>query len=78
MEAGLVAPAGTIGFLIFAAGVGAVAGRYDTRTLLLLGIVGTGIGVFVMGLIPSFGFFLVALILRGHSVASDVEVTDRC
>ncbi|WP_227777682.1 MFS transporter [Haladaptatus pallidirubidus] len=62
---GLVAPAGTIGFLIFAAGVGAVAGRYDTRTLLLLGIVGTGIGVFVMGLIPSFGFFLVALILRG-------------
>ncbi|ODR80942.1 hypothetical protein BG842_00640 [Haladaptatus sp. W1] len=64
-QLGLVAPAGTIGFLVFVAAVGAVAGRYDTRTLLLLGIAGTGVGVFVMGLIPSFGFFLVALVLRG-------------
>ncbi|WP_423747345.1 MFS transporter (plasmid) [Haladaptatus sp. SPP-AMP-3] len=64
-QLGLVAPAGTIGFLVFVATVGVVAGRYDTRTLLLLGIAGTGVGVFVMGLIPSFGFFLVALVLRG-------------
>lgn len=64
-QLGLVAPAGTIGFLVFVATVGVVAGRYETRTLLLLGIAGTGVGVFVIGLIPSFGFFLVALVLRG-------------
>jgi fucose permease len=64
-QLGLVAPAGTIGFLLFVAAVGAVAGRLDTRRLLLVGIVGTGLGVFVMGLVPSFGFFLAALVVRG-------------
>lgn len=64
-QLGLVAPAGTVGFLIFVAAVGAVAGRYDTRLLLLLGIAGAGVGVLAMGLVPSFGFFLVALVLRG-------------
>jgi FSR family fosmidomycin resistance protein-like MFS transporter len=64
-QLGLVAPAGTIGFLVFVAAVGAIVGRYDTQTLLLLGIAGAGVGVLVMGLVPSFGFFLVALVLRG-------------
>ncbi|WP_152042497.1 MFS transporter [Salinigranum salinum] len=64
-QLGLVAPAGTIGFLLFVAVVGVVAGRLDTRRLLLVGIVGTGLGVFVMGLVPSFGFFLAALVVRG-------------
>ncbi|WP_224333803.1 MFS transporter [Haloprofundus halobius] len=62
---GMVAPAGTAGFLVFVAAVGAVAGRLDTRRMLLFGIVGTGFGVFVMGLVPSFGLFLGALVLRG-------------
>ncbi|WP_224268009.1 MFS transporter [Haloprofundus salinisoli] len=62
---GMVAPAGTAGFLVFVAAVGAVAGRVDTRRLLLFGIVGTGFGVFLMGLVPSFGLFLGALVLRG-------------
>ncbi|KTG09011.1 hypothetical protein AUR64_14510 [Haloprofundus marisrubri] len=62
---GMVAPAGTAGFLVFVAAVGAVAGRLDTRRLLLVGIVGTGLGVFLMGAVPSFGLFLGALVLRG-------------
>ena len=64
-QLGLVAPAGTVGFLVLVAAVGAVAGRFDTRTLLLVGVVGTGLGVFAMGLVPTFGVFLVMLVLRG-------------
>jgi len=64
-QLGLVAPAGTIGFLVFVAAAGAIVGRYDTRTLLLVGVVGTGLGVLVTGTVPSFGLFLVALLVRG-------------
>ncbi|MFC4356619.1 MFS transporter [Halobium salinum] len=64
-QLGLVAPAMTVGSMVFVALVGAVAGRVNTRKLLLLGTVGTGIGVFTMGLAPSFGVFLGVLVLRG-------------
>lgn len=64
-QLGLVAPAGTVGSLVFVAAVGAIAGRVNTRRLLLLGIVGVGLSVFTMGLVPSFGVFLVVLVLRG-------------
>lgn len=64
-QLGLVAPAGTAGFLVFVAAVGAVAGRLDTRRLLLVGIAGTGASVLLMGLVPSFGAFLLALLVRG-------------
>ena len=62
---GLVAPAGTVGFLVFVALVGVVAGRVNTNRLFLLGILGTGVSVFVIGFTPSFAFFLVALLARG-------------
>ncbi|WP_411964453.1 MFS transporter [Haloferax sp. YSMS24] len=62
---GLVAPAGTIGFLVFVALVGAVAGRVNTNRLFLVGILGTGVSVFVIGFTPSFAFFLAALLARG-------------
>jgi len=64
-QLGLVAPAGTIGFFCFVMVVGAVAGRLNTRRLLLVGIAGTGAGIFVMGIAPSFLLFLVALVGRG-------------
>lgn len=64
-QLGLVAPAMTVGSMVFVALVGAVAGRVNTRHLLLLGTVGTGLGVFTMGLAPSFGVFLGVLVLRG-------------
>jgi fucose permease len=64
-QLGLVAPAGTVGFLLAVMLVGAVASRFDTRRLLLLGFVGTGVGVLFMGVAPSFVLFLSALVGRG-------------
>lgn len=64
-QLGLVAPAGTVGFLLFVAMVGAVAGRLDVRRLLLVGVAGTGLGVIAMGTVPTFGGFLAALVIRG-------------
>ncbi|MFC6756591.1 MULTISPECIES: MFS transporter [Haloarcula] len=64
-QLGLVAPAGTVGYVLAVVVVGAVAGRLDTRRLLLVGIVGTGAGILVMGVAPSFGLFLAALLGRG-------------
>lgn len=64
-QLGLVSPAGTVGFLVFVAAVGAVAGRLETRKLLLVGVAGTGGSVLLMGLVPSFGAFLVVLLVRG-------------
>ncbi|MFC6863165.1 MFS transporter [Halomicroarcula sp. GCM10025817] len=64
-QLGLVAPAGTLGFLVVVVLVGAVAGQFRTRRLLFLGVVGTGVGVLLMGLAPSFGLFLAALLGRG-------------
>lgn len=64
-QLGLVAPAGTLGFLVAVVVVGGLAGRFDTRRLLLLGVVGTGAGLLVMGIAPSFAFFLTALVGRG-------------
>jgi len=75
-QLGLVAPAGTVGFLVFVAAIGAVAGRFDTRTFLLVGIIGTSLGVLLMGLVPSFGLFLVALVVRG-SFAGIARGSDR-
>jgi fucose permease len=64
-QLGLVAPAGTLGFLLMVTVVGAVASRFDTRRLLLVGVFGTGAGILVMGVAPSLLFFLTALLGRG-------------
>jgi fucose permease len=64
-QLGLIAPAGTVGFLVFVAAAGAVAGRLDTRRLLLFGVFGTGVAVVAMGTVPTFGVFLAALVIRG-------------
>jgi MFS family permease len=64
-QLGLVAPAGTVGFVLLVAVVGAVAGRFEVHRLFLAGIVGTGVGLLAMGLAPSFGLFLAALVGRG-------------
>ncbi|MFC6975080.1 MFS transporter [Halomicroarcula sp. GCM10025709] len=64
-QLGLVAPAGTLGYLLVVMLVGAVASHFDTRRLLLVGFVGTGVGIFFMGVAPSFLLFLSALAGRG-------------
>ena len=60
-QLGLVAPAGTVGFVLFVAAVGAVAGRFEAHRLFLLGVLGTGAGLRAMELAPSFGLFLAAI-----------------
>ena len=64
-QLGLVAPVGTVGYVLAVVVVGAVAGRLDTRRLLLVGVVGTGTGILLMGVAPSFGLFLAAVLGRG-------------
>jgi hypothetical protein len=64
-QLGLVAPAGTVGFLVLVAAVGALAGRVDARRLLLVGVAGTGLSVVATGAAPAFGAFLVVLVVRG-------------
>ena len=64
-QLGLVAPAGTVGFVLLVAAVGAVAGRFEAHRLFLVGVLGTGAGLLAMGLAPSFGVFLAALVGRG-------------
>jgi fucose permease len=64
-QLGLVAPAGTVGFLLTVVLVGAIAGRVDGRRLFLVGVAGTGVSVVLVGLTPSFGLFLAALLARG-------------
>jgi len=77
-QLGLVAPAGTVGYVLAVMVVGAVAGRLDTRRLLLVGIVGTGVGILVMGVAPSFALFLAALLGRVSLPASAGGPTGRC
>ena len=64
-QLGLIAPAGTVGFLVFVATIGAIVGRFNTRKLLLFGLIGTGLCVVLMGFMPTFVTFLLALTLRG-------------
>ncbi len=64
-QLGLVAPAGTVGYVLAVVLVGAVSGRFDTRGLLVVGFLGTGAGILVMGVAPSFALFLAALLGRG-------------
>ncbi|WP_276273524.1 MFS transporter [Haloarcula litorea] len=64
-QLGLIAPAGTVGFLVVVTVVGAVVGRLDTRRVLLFGVVGTGVGALAMGLAPTFPLFLAAVVGRG-------------
>ena len=64
-QLGLVAPAGTAGFLLTITFVGAIAGRFDSRRLLFVGVAGTGAGILVMGVAPSVTFFLLAVVGRG-------------
>ena len=62
---GLVAPAGTLGFLVVLLVFGAIAGRVDLRKTMLAGVVSVGLAIATIGVAPTFGVFLVALLVRG-------------
>jgi len=62
---GLVSPAGTLGFALTVLGVGAIAGRVDTRRWFFAGVVVTVFGVVGMALAPFFVAYLGFLVVRG-------------
>jgi len=65
---GLVAPAGTIGYLLVILVVGSSAGRVDVRRFIAGGAALTGAALLTMGLAPSFLVFLAALVVQGAAV----------
>jgi len=64
---GLVAPAGTLGFVLVALLVGFVGGRLDVRRALLVGALGVFASMLLMSGAVTYLFFLVFLLGRGMS-----------
>jgi len=75
-QLGLVAPAGTVGYLLVMLFVGSSAGRVDTRTVITLGAFGTAAALLAMGLAPTFLVFLGAMLARGAAMGL-VRALDR-
>jgi fucose permease len=75
-QLGLVAPAGTVGYLLVMLVVGSSAGRVDTRTVITLGAFGTAGALLAMGLAPTFLVFLGAMLARGATIGL-VRALDR-
>ncbi|SNZ17293.1 Predicted arabinose efflux permease, MFS family [Natronoarchaeum philippinense] len=67
---GLVAPAGTIGFVVAILGVGFVTGRIDLRWTLLAGALATGLALFAMSVAPIYVLFLIALVGQGAAAGA--------
>jgi MFS family permease len=62
---GLVAPAGTVGFVVVLLAVGAVSGRLDLRRTMFVGAAALGVGYLALGVAPTFVAFLAAMAVRG-------------
>jgi fucose permease len=75
-QLGLVAPAGTVGYLLVMLLVGSSAGRVDTQTVIVVGAFGTAGALLAMGLAPTFLVFLGAMLARGATIGL-VRALDR-
>ncbi len=64
-QLGLVAPAGTVGYLVVISVVGFGAGTLDTQRLVALGLAGSAVALLLKGLAPMLAVFLLAVVLRG-------------
>lgn len=64
-QLGLIAPAGTVGYLIVIAVVGFGAGHLDTQRFVALGLAGSGVALLAMGAAPILAVFLLAVVIRG-------------
>ncbi|WP_121743810.1 MFS transporter [Natronorubrum halophilum] len=62
---GLVAPAGTTGFVVAIVVTGILAGRLRMRWTLLLGVLGVGAALVLMAGAPLYSLFLLALLAQG-------------
>lgn len=67
---GLVAPAGTVGFVVAIVAVGFVSGRIDLKRTLLIGTAATAICLLVMSAAPVYWLFLVVMIGQGGAVGA--------
>jgi len=67
-QLGLVAPAGTVGYLLVILAVGSSAGRIDARRFIAGGAFLTAGALLAMGLAPSFPVFLGSLVVQGAAV----------
>ncbi|WP_169302415.1 MFS transporter [Halorientalis salina] len=65
---GLVAPAGTLGYLFAAVAVGFAASRLDTRRFLLLGAGGTVLFLALLSQVPTYALLLVFLLGQGATI----------
>ncbi len=66
---GLVATAGTLGFVAAVLVTGAIAGRLDIRLTMIISVGLVGLSIFAVGIAPSFGILLAALFIRGIATA---------
>lgn len=64
-QLGLIAPAGTIGYLVVIAAVGFGAGHLDAQRYVTVGLFGSGLAMLAMGVAPLLAVFLLAVVLRG-------------
>lgn len=67
---GLVAPAGTAGFVAAVVAVGLLAGRIRVRRALFLGTVLTGCALVAMAVAPRYAVFLGALLVQGGAAGA--------
>lgn len=65
---GLVAPAGTLGYLLAAVTVGFAATRLDTRRFLLVGAGGTALFLALLSQVPTYALLLVFLLGQGVTI----------
>ncbi len=64
-QLGLIAPAGTAGYLVVISVVGFGAGHLDPRRFVLLGMVGSAVCLLAMAAAPLLAVFLTAVLVRG-------------
>lgn len=67
---GLVAPAGTVGFVVAILAVGFVSGRIDLKRVLLVGVAATTVSLLVMSATPVYWLFLSVMVGQGAAVGA--------
>ncbi|QCS43993.1 sugar MFS transporter [Natrinema versiforme] len=67
---GLVAPAGTAGFVVAVVATGLLAGRLRMRRTLVVGVVGVACALVAMAAAPLYAVFLLALLAQGAAAGA--------
>lgn len=67
---GLVAPAGTVGFVVSVLAIGFVSGRIDLKRTLLIGVAATVVSLLVMSVAPVYWLFLAVMVGQGAAAGA--------